>query len=398
MLLRKFWENKTMKIGILTLSLETNYGGILQAFALQKVLRDMGHEVYTIDRHNRRAYKSFAANLSGFIKRNIQRYIQHKNVSVCWNPFLSDEEFRILSSNTRDFVTRNMNLTRECWSDELACIDDEYKFDAYVVGSDQVWLPAYYPTSFLSFVKRPNVIKVTYAASCGKVSFLDVKGAKEGVAKYAKEFAGISVREDVLVNQTAEFLGQTPVHVLDPTLLLSPDEYLKASLDKVGTEPIVFSYILDMNEEKLKLATLLSKELSLPLVEGNTTSAYVKANTADISKSIFPPVDNWIRNIQRAEFVITDSFHGTVFAILFNKPFISIGNKNRGIDRFLSLLRLFNLESRLITEISLSDIYRIMKEEIDYSKVNHRLEVLKGDSLMFLHNSLRQSDAPGKIV
>lgn len=378
-----------MKIGILTLALETNYGGILQAFALQKVLRDMGHEVYTIDRHNRRAYKSLKANILGYAKRNIQRYLQYKNVPVCWNPFVTEEVYRVITSNTRDFVARNMNMTRECWSDELAEIDKEYKFDAYVVGSDQVWLPAYYPSSFLSFVNRPYVIKVIYAASCGRKSFLDVDGAKENVAEYAKDFSGISVREDSLVHQTAKYLGITPVHVLDPTLLLTPNDYLNASLDNVGTDPVVFSYILDMNEEKTKLGKAISKKISLPLVEGNTTCPYVKSKGADVTKCIFPPVDNWIRNLQRAEFVITDSFHGTVFAILFNKQFITIGNKDRGIDRFMSLLRQCNLENRIVTNFSPTELQNVMNEKIDYSKVNYEIGALRNLSFDFLQKSLR---------
>lgn len=377
-----------MKIGILTLALETNYGGILQAFALQKVLQDMGHEAYTIDRHNRRAYKSLKANILGFTKRNIQRYLKHQNVPVCWNPFISDDDYKIISSNTRDFVARNMNMTRECWSDELAEIDSEYKFDAYVVGSDQVWLPAYYPTSFLSFVKRPNVIKVIYAASCGRKSFLDVEGAKENVAAYAKEFSGISVREDTLVHHTAKYLGVTPAHVLDPTLLLSPDDYLKASIDNVGTEPVVFSYILDMNNEKSELARAISKNLSLPLVEGNTTCPYVKSKKTDVAKCIFPPVDNWIRNLQRAEFVVTDSFHGTVFAILFNKQFVTIGNENRGIDRFRSLLQRFGLKDRLITDIGTIDVETITNAVVDYQSVLSNLEKERKSSLSFLQKAL----------
>lgn len=380
-----------MKIGILTLSLETNYGGILQAFALQKVLRDMGHDVYTIDRHNRRKYKSLKNNVLGYAKRIIQRYVMHRNVPVCWNPFMSDEVYKKISSNTRDFVSRNMKMTRECWSDELSEIDNEYQFDAYVVGSDQVWLPAYYPTSFLSFVKRPNVIKVIYAASCGKKSFLDVEGAKEDVAKYAKGFSGISVREDNLAQRTAKYLGETPVHVLDPTMLLTPDDYLNATFDKMGHEPIVFSYILDMNEEKSHLTKDISMKLSLPLVEGNTTCPYVKSNTTDINKCIFPSVDNWIRNLQRADFVVTDSFHGTVFAILFNKQFLTIGNEKRGMGRFISLLKQFDLEDRMVVNFTKTSILGKIQERIDYSVVNRKLQEQKVKSLAFLIQSLENN-------
>ncbi len=204
-----------MKIGILTLPQETNYGGILQAFALQRVLRNMGHDVLTIDRHNRREYPSFGCHIAGYMKRLAQHYLQgKKNVSVKWNPFLSSDEYDRISKDTQKFIDRNIRLTRRVFSDQLAEIDKEYRFDAYVVGSDQVWLDNYCPESFLSFVSRANVTKLVYAASCGKKSFFDNPAKLKVCRELVKDFKSVSVREEHLVALCNVSL--TPFCIINP--------------------------------------------------------------------------------------------------------------------------------------------------------------------------------------
>lgn len=378
-----------MKIGILTLPQEMNYGGILQAFAMQKVLRDMGHEVYTIDRHNRREYPSLWVNILGFGKRWKQFLFEHKDVSLYWNPQMSDEVYRKISANTRDFVSRNMQMTRECWSDELAEIEAEYKFDVYVVGSDQVWLPGYYPNSFLDFVKRSEVVRVIYAASCGQHSFAEHPLAKKTAKDLASKFSGISVRESALVKLSQDVLGMDATHVLDPTMLLTPEDYLAATTDNVGQEAIVFSYILDKTSDKQSLVDFISRKVGAPSVAVNAPKGYVKRKGINLDECVFPPIDNWIRNLYRAEYVVTDSFHGTAFSILFNKQFVVVGNKQRGMERFKSILKLFGLEDRLVLDYNHDEIEKIMASPIDYEKVNTRLEEMRKLSREFLLKSLK---------
>ena len=316
-----------MKIGILTLPLEKNYGGILQAFALQKVLRGFGHDVITIDRHNRNKYPSFTIHLLGFIKRLLFRLFLHKNVSIKWDPFESENEYRnrIRPNWSRLFVERNIHLTHFIYQDQLKAIDNEYKFNAYVVGSDQVWLSKYCPNSFLDFVTRANVKKIIYAASCGKYSMFDDNHLIKKCEKLARDFVGISVREDYLEKLCKERLHINTEWVLDPTMLLEPKDYLNATENTVGTDSIVFSYILDETPSKRYLVDMISKELRIPYVDGNVSSE-------NVDETNHPSVDDWIHNIKRAKYVITDSFHGTAFSILFNKPFIAIGNELRGIN------------------------------------------------------------------
>ena len=376
-----------MKIGILTLPLETNYGGILQAFALQRVLHSMGHEVLTIDRHNRKAYKSFGANVLGFCNRLKQKYLEGKDVSIRWNPFMSREVYRKITYQTRDFVTRNMVLTREVWSDQLAEIDKEYQFDAYVVGSDQVWLPGYFPGSFLNFVTRKNVIKLFYAAS-GNFGFINRKENVEACKRFASEFNAISVREDALVGISEKYLGKKTELVLDPTLLLDSEDYLSVTKNNVGEEPILFVYVLDSSKEKDSLINAVNEKTKLPVVKVNASTTYVKKTGINIDECIFPPVDDWLRNLYRADYVITDSFHGTVFSILFNKQFIAIGNAKRGMNRFTSLLKLFHLEDRLITEFNKEYIDKLTNKKINFQVVNSILMCKRIESLSFLERNL----------
>ena len=175
-----------MKIGILTHPLKTNYGGLLQAFALQKVLMDMGYDVLTIDRHAKGGYKSFPHHCVNYVKRLKEYFWDKKEVSIRWNHLVSDGEYREISRHTQSFVDRNIRTTRKVYNNELKDIDKEYLFDAYVVGSDQVWLPSYCPGSFLDFVDRDNVVKLFYAASCGKQSFAVDERLKEECKKLAR--------------------------------------------------------------------------------------------------------------------------------------------------------------------------------------------------------------------
>lgn len=371
-----------MKIGILTLPQETNYGGILQAFALQRVLRNMGHDVLTIDRHNRREYPSFGRHIAGYMKRLVQHYLRgKKNVSVKWNPFLSSEEYDRVSKDTQKFIDRNIRLTRKVFSDQLAEIDKEYQFDAYVVGSDQVWLDNYCPDSFLSFVSRTGVKKAVYAASCGKRSFFDNPSKLKTCRELVKDFNGVSVREEHLVELCKEKLGIDAQWVLDPTMLLTLDDYIEAAEPGTGDDPVLFSYILDSSGDKDRIVQSVAKKLNVPVVNGN------RAGNITEKDNSFPTVDAWLRNILRAKFVVTDSFHGTVFSIMFNKPFITIGNAKRGMARFKSLLGRFELQSRLI-DLESSGYMNIVEEKIDFSRVNEIIAADRIKSLSFIEKAL----------
>ena len=120
---------------------------------------------------------------------------------------------------------------------------------------------------------------------------------------------------------------------------------------------------------------------NLPVVNGNRKNS--------VKNAVFPSVDDWLQNINRSEFVVTDSFHGTVFAILFNKPFVTIGNVGRGLARFESLLGRLGLLDRLVEDIQSDVILKLSDKQIDFSKVNGIIDDERANSLDFLINSLK---------
>ena len=375
-----------MKIGILTHPLDYNYGCLLQAFALQKTIREMGHEVVTINRYSD-PHRPFKVLLKDWIHRLKSRVIKHQHVSLCWNPIESLDTKRVLASKTQLFVDRNIVNTGIVLPKDLKRIDEEYKFDAYVVGSDQVWLPHFSLNCFLNFVQRDNVKRFFYAASTGAQSFADNPLILQECRELVKKFSGISVREDNLIPLVKTTLNREAILVLDPTLLLSSQDYLNTCNQEIESEPVIFTYILDKTEDKQCLIEKIKDKLNLPIVRGSVEKDYVKGKGMDIHECIYPPVENWISNLSRAEFVVTDSFHGTCMSIVFRKPFVVFGNESRGLNRFLSLLRLFGMENRLI--LKSSEFNDSFYKSIDTNDLNNRIKELQSISISYLQKNLQ---------
>lgn len=375
-----------MKIGILTHPLDYNYGCLLQAFALQKTIREMGHEVVTINRYSD-PHRPFKVLLKDWIHRLKSRIIKHQDVSLCWNPIESLNTKRVLSSKTQLFVDRNIVNTGIVLPKDLNKIDEEYKFDAYVVGSDQVWLPHFSLNCFLNFVQRDNVKRIFYAASTGAQSFADNPLILQECRELAKKFSGFSVREDNLIPLVKTTLNREAIQVLDPTLLLSSQDYLKTCNQEIESEPVIFTYILDKTGDKQLLIEKIASKLNLPIVRGSVGKDYVKGSGMNIHDCIYPPVEKWISNLSRAKFVVTDSFHGTCMSIVFRKPFVVFGNESRGLNRFLSLLRLFDMEGRLI--LKSSEFNDSFYKSIDTVDLDNRIKELQSISISYLQKNLQ---------
>lgn len=346
-----------MKIGILTQPLLNNYGGLLQNFALQQVLMGMGHEVETVDWHPVKPGKlhSQLSLLRAWLFRKKYKNREKPRYQ------LTSAESALIGKNTRNFVECYINVChmKANKADDFYAIDKMNNYQAYVVGSDQVWRPRYnssmIPAMFLHFVERNNVKRVAYAASFGTSAWEFSPQMTVKCACLAKRFDLITVREKSGVTLCREHLGvDAATHVLDPTMLLNREDYEKVVLAEkepksAGT---LFHYILDPSEEKRSLIEQLAIEMSLkpftimPKCQlENRTKWDVKHRIEDC---VFPSVTSWLRGFMDAEMVVVDSFHGAVFSIIFNKPFWVIGNKKRGNARFESLLGMFGLEDRMI--------------------------------------------------
>ena len=185
------------------------------------------------------------------------------------------------------------------------------------------------------------------------------------------------------------YLGHNAIQVLDPTMLLSKDVYiniLKSGVTKESNGNL-FCYILDKNPQKENLIKNVSSELKLIPFSVSIENFQLKRYTEASSQ---PSVEQWLRSFYDSKFIITDSFHACVFSILFNKPFLALGNANRGITRFSSLLSTFNLERRLI--VNLEDKIQLMEklhENINYNQVNEVLLQKRDESILFLKKALK---------
>lgn len=369
-----------MKIGILTLPLHTNYGGILQAYALQTALERMGYEAVVIDKTNQAKLPLWKMPLS-YPKRILKKYaLGKKNIRIFQEQWFN-QTYPIVSKNIQPFIDKYIHYITPNKLSELK----PDQFNAIVVGSDQIWRPKYYPqieNAYLTFAKNWNIKRIAYAASFGTDKWEYSPTQTETCKKLAQKFDGISVRESSGINLCKQHLNTSAQHVLDPTMLLDKEDYIrlfeKAKTPKSPGNMLV--YVLDETQEKTTLINKVAKEKGLTPFRVNSQIGNLNA---PLEKRIQPSVEQWLRGFYDAEFVVTDSFHACAFSILFGKPFIVYGNENRGLSRFESLLHLFSLKDRLTT-----DITNIPHSDIDWNNVEKQLAHLRTQSQRFLQKYL----------
>lgn len=378
-----------MKIGILTQPLHNNYGGLLQNYALQQVLKGIGHEPVTIDWN---ATSSLREKLWR-IKQNNLFKLGFKGVKKpLYYPNRTDEA--VISRNTDYFISKYISKTQTITSEsEFSKVARGLNCGAFVVGSDQVWRPGYngFPKAmFLDFTDGMKVIRIAYAASFGTSVWEFSAELTKDCARLAKKFDLITVREKSGLNLCREHFGVEATWVLDPTMLLNREDYEKVVfLEKEPkSEGTLFHYILDPNDEKKSLIEKVADEMNMkpftimPKYQAeNRTKEDVKKRIEDC---VFPSVTSWLRAFMDAEMVVVDSFHGAVFSIIFNKPFWVIANAERGNARFESLLGLYGLEDRMISPGDKVDFTK----EIDWMRVNAIREREKKRCIDLLRNAL----------
>lgn len=356
-----------MRIAILTLPLHTNYGGILQAYALQTVLERMGHEVVVIDKPYGWILPLWKRPLI-YTKRIIQKFLLGKKDITILAERIQKQNYPVISQYTQPFIDKYIHRKVVNSPEEI----QESDFDAIVVGSDQIWRPRYYShieNAYLAFAKHWNIKRIAYAASFGTDDWEYTPEQTKICGDLLKLFDTVSVRESSAVGLCKEHFGVEAQHVLDPTMLLDKEDYI-CLIEAAGTpksKGTLLNYILDETPEKHELIEWIAKEKGLAPFRVNSK---VEDPTAPLEERIQPPVEQWLRGFYDADFVITDSFHACAFSILFNKPFVVIGNKERGMARFESLLSMFGLEDRLIS--SVEDYNHIGDMVFDQTKLKEK--------------------------
>ncbi|CCY64816.1 putative uncharacterized protein [Prevotella sp. CAG:1124] len=371
-----------MRIGILTLPLHTNYGGILQAYALQTVLERMGHDVCLIEKKRQPLRLPLWKAPLSYGKRIIKNLTGHP-YPICFEQKINREE-PLVRQNTDKFV--NKYIKRRFVDDFSEIGKDD--FDAIVIGSDQVWRPKYFidgiENAYLTFAKEWNIRRIAYAASFGTDKWEYSSEQTTSCRRLLKNFDAVSVRESSAVTLCREHLGVDVKRVLDPTMLLSTNDYMKL-FDANGTPKSngnLLCYIIDETPEKMSFVNKIAQERGLIPFRVNSK---VENLIAPLQERIQPPVEQWLRGFYDADFVVTDSFHACVFSILFNKPFFVLGNEKRGLSRFSSLLGMFGMENLLVTNKDLNE----KQNDIDWARVMSLLAEEKKKAINFLNENLQ---------
>ena len=361
-----------MKIGIVTFFCVPNYGAMLQAYALWKYLEERGHEVEFIDYAfgnarriplwkcivSRQAHGCFDA-----IRKKLEAYVRFNIV-----------HFSDSFPRTRPVATF-MELK-----------DIGMNYDALIVGSDQMWNPLWcsgepLPVVMLDFAAKGKK-RIAYAVSFGTKEWKQEQNADEA-GRLLREFDAISVREESGIKLAQDLSGRDDVNwLLDPTLLHT-DSFYKALFNCrcCNQHKYLFSYILDevINDENFEpvFRTVMTAS---GITEIHTDKVPVSGLLSPICKLLNVQskvsVGRWLSEIANSDFVVTNSFHGTVFSILFHKPFITIpvsGEMSGMNERVASLLKIIGLSPRMININDLDVLKDIINTTIDWYEVDRRL-------------------------
>lgn len=354
-----------MKIAILTLPFNNNYGGILQCYALQHFLKKEGHDVYVINNHlgenNCRDIRSKLFELARIFTG--RRFLKNRKCATF----------------TR-FKKQHLKLTQTVKSQQDLLSLSKYGFDTIIVGSDQVWRFDYtrgdYASYFLDFTDGWPIKRFSFAASFGIDSWNLDRAKTIELSNLLKKFDGVSVREKSGTNLCNEHLGYSQaIQLLDPTFLLQPEDYKKlyTTSSKITNLPnrnrkTIVAYILDFNERIENYIMEIGKTMDADIV-------YIGQ---DRNTGVYQEIGDWLKSIDEADVVVTDSFHGTVFSIIYQKPFVLLMNEGRGNARFISLAETFHFSCHFdISKNFIHDDINIIAPTLISKIINNNYSICK---------------------
>lgn len=375
-----------MRVAIITLPLHTNYGGILQAYALKKSIESLGHSAEVIDRKCKLVLPPKWKMPLIYLKRTLLN-LKPGGPEIF-------RERRIL----KEFPTVSSNLSPFVQEEIAPRLVDEYseialgEYDAFVVGSDQVWRPRYFGNiedAFLGFTSEWNVRRLSYAASFGTDQLEYSYEQLEKCSALLKRFKAVSVREIGAVTLCDEwFEREDAVQVLDPVMLLPAGHYQEIAAQS-SVRPCkgkILSYILDADSSKLSVLERVKGWLGK---DSHNTFVSDRDRSLPLSRRVVPPIQQWLSCFADAEFIVTDSFHGCVLSVLMHKPFIVLANPARGMSRILSLLEALGLEDRIVQGLDPDDDGEYYLSGIDWDRVDAEVEEMRNKSIDFLMNALK---------
>lgn len=372
------------KIAILTFKENNNYGAFLQAFSLQHVLEERGFDVEVIDYVRKLTIEN----------SKLLKFWPKYSFKTMVSSIISYRRNLILDRKGNE-VHDKLNLTKKKYYSNEELRFDQENWDNFVVGSDQVWNYVnsnFDPAFFLDFVEN-NSKKNSYAASFGSGKIPNEfpkkienknndKNFKEAYKNYLSSFSNISVREKSGKNIIDGLLEKDVKVVLDPTLLITKEEWEVIVDHKPSDDKYILVYSIDNKKQMFAQAKKLSKELNLPIKQVFATPKSKLYGVKNVNANPF----EWIQVFNNASYVITDSFHGTAFSINLAKPFKVFYHEGKNTySRIDNLLEIVGLENQKMTNNS--DVSKI--EDIDYTSVRKKLDEERKKSYAFIDSSLK---------
>lgn len=375
-----------MNVGVITFHGSHNHGSVLQAYATQKTIEELGYgcEIINFRMESQKRYYSLYPRGYGMLTLG---------QSLLMLPFHVKRQVRAKKFET--FIS-NLNLSGPEMKDREALQSIVDKYDIYLTGSDQIWsnrIPEFVGATedytgvyFFDFANN-NKSRVAYASSVGEITYNELVKKKN----YLDKFYAISTREKYGVDLLESIVDRSVELVLDPTFLLNKAQWeILAGPCRLVKEPYIFLYTLHGLKHGLKWAKILSsfgKKTGLKIVAVSPFFPIVSTSVHNVIDA--GPLD-FLNLIKNAELVFTDSFHGTAFSINMNKPFYSYVGKNTNDNRKLGIMRQFGLEKRALED--LEDIRSSDDFSIDYNKYNGTIDFSRDKGKKWLANILRELD------
>lgn len=362
------------KIGILTYHSGYNYGASLQAYALQKVIKNLNYEVEIINFEK----DDFIASREMITKH--PKRIKEIVKIMTRIPYRSSLKKR---QQLFDDYTQKTLLVTKPLKVEQEVIDIAEQYDVIVCGSDQIWnVSGLDPVSenmifFLNFEKKQK--RVAYAASFGTKIEESIFREKEFLP-WIKRFDYISVREEN-AKKYLEDRGIKCEISLDPTILLDKDDYNCICDERIVKEPYILMFGWNTNHDLIKAAKKASKYFQLPIYN---IVPPPRGMTKGVKRKLDIGPKQFLSMIKYANFIVTNSFHGTVFSTIYEKPFVSVISEKPD-ERMKSVLDQLGLEHRLC---KVEDIDFSIIKESDYKDVKRKKTVLREKSLKYIEFAL----------
>lgn len=383
--------NPTLRIGILTYHFSDNFGALMQAYGLQTWLKAQGYQAEFVN--YRPSHVEAGGSLSDVIKvkgAKAKAKIIYLRLSALRNQLFGNRDQHAM---LQKFQSQNLGVTSAPLGDEAAVGEwlntPEGRFDMLVCGSDQIWAPSQQrgidPVYYLHIPQgAQGARRISYAPSFGKAT-LD-KAYEAEVAGYLQDMDGLSAREQSGVEIVSRLSGKPTAYVPDPTILLGDFRPLAAQAKEVG-EGHVFCYALRTGQGIRDVAQLAAETTGGRILSPHNPHRRWK----EIGETIYPSPEAWVAHVERAAFVVSNSFHGTVFSILFRKPFLSValpGAKASLNERSANLLRSLGLQDRLVDASDMVNVRRRMAEPIDWEAVQERLSAMQEAGRNYLRQEL----------